>query len=111
MGRFAIGRIVQGVVVVFLVTVVVFVTTRMVGDPVKVMLPFESTPQQRAVFKHRLGFDRPVHGDFGTSLQQNRSTISIVGERLPATMELVAAGMIFAILLSVPLGTIAALRP
>jgi len=37
MGRFAIGRIVQGLVVVFCVTVVVFVTTRLVGDPVKVL--------------------------------------------------------------------------
>lgn len=123
MGRFALRRILQGIVVVFLVTVVVFVTTRLVGDPVKVMLPFESTAQQRAVFKHRLGFDRPIlvqfgdylrdlaHGNFGRSLQQDRSTIRIVWEHLPATFELVFAGIALAILIAVPLGVIAALRP
>jgi peptide/nickel transport system permease protein len=123
MGRFALGRIVQGLLVVFLVTVVVFITTRLVGDPVKVMLPFESTPAQRAAFKHQLGFDRPIltqfreylgnlfHGDFGNSLLQDRPTIRIVLDHLPATFELVFAGIALAILISVPLGVIAALRP
>ena len=123
MGRFALGRIVQGLVVVFLVTVVVFVTTRLVGDPVKVMLPFESTREQRAAFRHQLGFDRPIleqfreyitnlaQGDFGTSLLQDRPTIRIVLEHLPATFELVFAGIALAIVVAVPLGVIAALRP
>ncbi|HTK22771.1 MAG TPA: ABC transporter permease [Gaiella sp.] len=123
MGRFAIGRIVQGLVVVFCVTVVVFVTTRLVGDPVKVMLPFESTPEQRAAFRHQIGFDRPIltqfreyienlaQGDFGNSLLQDRPTIRIVLEHLPATFELVFAGIALAVLIAVPLGVIAALRP
>jgi len=122
MGRFAIGRIVQGLVVVFCVTVVVFVTTRLVGDPVKVMLPFESTPEQRAAFRHQIGFDRPIltqfreyienlaQGDFGNSLLQDRPTIRIVLEHLPATFELVCAGIALAVLIAVPVGVIGALR-
>ena len=55
MGRFIVRRLLQGALVVFLVTVVVFVTTRLVGDPVDVLLPFEATPEQRADFEHQLG--------------------------------------------------------
>ncbi|MCZ7589137.1 MAG: ABC transporter permease [Gaiella sp.] len=123
MGRFAIGRIVHGVVVVFCVAIVVFATSRLVGDPVGVILPFEATHEQRAALRHQLGFDRPIleqfgeyitnlaRGDFGTSLLQDRPTISIVLEHLPATFELVFAGIALAILIAVPLGVVAAVRP
>ena len=55
MGRFILGRIIQGLIVIFGVTLIVFVVTRMVGDPVKVMLPLESTLEQRAAFEKQLG--------------------------------------------------------
>lgn len=123
MGRFVLRRLAQGIVVVFLVTVVVFVTTRMIGDPVKVMLPLEATAQQRQAFAHHLGLDRSIpvqfvhyianvsRLDFGTSLTQGRPAINIVFERLPATLELTFTGIALAILIAVPLGVIAALRP
>lgn len=123
MGRFALRRIAQGVTVVFLVTVVVFVTTRMVGDPVDVLLPFESTPEQRAQFEHELGLDRSIpvqfwdyltdvaRLDFGDSLVLREPAIDVVFERLPATLELVAVGMGLAFVVSVVLGVLAALRP
>jgi peptide/nickel transport system permease protein len=109
--------------VVFLVTVVVFVTTRLVGDPVDVLLPFESTPEQRAEFRHQLGLDRSIpvqfweylkdvaHLDFGQSLVLREDAMGIVLERLPATLELVAAGMGLAFVVSMVLGVLAALRP
>jgi peptide/nickel transport system permease protein len=123
MGRFVLRRLAQGALVVFLVTVVVFVTTRLVGDPVDVLLPFESTPEQRAEFRHQLGLDRSipvqfweylkdvVHLDFGQSLVLREDAMGIVLERLPATLELVAAGMGLAFVVSMVLGVLAALRP
>jgi peptide/nickel transport system permease protein len=105
------------------VTVVVFVTTRLVGDPVDVLLPFESTPEQRAEFRHQLGLDRSIpvqfweylkdvaHLDFGQSLVLREDAMGIVLERLPATLELVAAGMGLAFVVSMVLGVLAALRP
>jgi peptide/nickel transport system permease protein len=123
MGRFAVRRIVQGFLVIFGVTVMVFVFTRMVGDPVKVMLPLEASPQERAAFKHQLGLDRSVpvqfasyvgdlaRGDLGTSLWQRRPAIDIVLEALPRTLELVLAAIALAVLLAIPLGVLAALRP
>ena len=58
MGRYILKRLWHGVIVIFGVTVIVFVVTRMVGDPVKVMLPLEATLEQRAAFEKRLGLDR-----------------------------------------------------
>jgi peptide/nickel transport system permease protein len=123
MGRFVLKRLLQGALVVFFVTVIVFVTTRMVGDPVDVLLPFESTEQQRADFKHELGLDRSIpvqfweyikdvaHLDFGESLVLREDAMEIVLERLPATLVLVAAGMGLAFVVSMILGVLAALRP
>jgi peptide/nickel transport system permease protein len=123
MGRFAVRRVAQGFLVIFGVTIMVFVFTRLVGDPVKVMLPLEATAQQRAAFKHQLGLDRSIpaqfvsyvghlaRGDLGTSLWQRRPAIDIVLEALPRTLELVLAAIALAVLLAIPLGVLAALRP
>jgi peptide/nickel transport system permease protein len=123
MGRFVVRRIARGLIVIFGVTVVVFVVTRLIGDPVKVMLPLEATPAERAAFAHRLGLDRPIlvqfvdyvgqvaRGNFGNSLWQNRPALQIIWERLPLTLELVFSAMALAVLVAIPFGMIAALRP
>lgn len=123
MGRFVMLRLRHGLIVILGVTVVVFVVTRMIGDPVRVMLPLEATAEQRAAFEHQLGFDRPVPVqfadfladlvilDFGDSLWQQRPAMEIVFEGLPMTLYLVGAGLGLAILLAIPLGIVAALRP
>jgi len=123
MGRFAVRRIAQGLIVILGVTVVVFVVTRMVGDPVDVLLPLEATEEQRAAFERALGFDRPipvqfadylgdvVRGDFGESIWQHRPAMEIVFEHLPRTFQLVFPAMALMVVLAVPLGVLAALRP
>lgn len=123
MGRFVLKRVVYGFVVMFFVTVVVFATTRMIGDPANTLLPLTASADQRAAFSHQLGLDRSVpiqfvdylggvlHLDFGKSLLQNRPAFDIVLERLPNTLELVAFGLTVAIVLAIPLGIVAALRP
>lgn len=123
MGLFILRRIAQGMLVVIGVTLVVFVATRMVGDPVKVMLPLSATAQQRADFKHQIGLDKPIPEqfvefagnlatlNFGDSLWQRRPAMGIVMAKLPNTLKLIACGLGFAIILSLPLGALAALRP
>ncbi len=124
MGLFVARRIGQGLIVVVAATIAVFLLTRAFTNPVNFVLPIEATSQQRAARSAELGFDRPLvvqfgtyvgdlsHGDFGESLwQPGRSTIDIVGQTLPKTLQLVAAGMSLAILLALPLGMFAALRP
>lgn len=123
MGRYFLKRLWHGVVVILGVTVLVFVVTRLVGDPVKFMLPLEATAEQRAEFEKQLGLDRPIgvqfidfldgltRLDFGDSLWQRRPAMQIVFEKLPLTLELAVLGIGLAFLLSIPLGIIAALRP
>jgi peptide/nickel transport system permease protein len=123
MGRYIFKRLWHGVIVIFGVTVIVFVVTRLVGDPVKVMLPLEATLEQRAAFEKQLGLDRPVsiqfaefmgdiaRLDFGDSLWQHRPAMDIVFEKLPLTLVLAFIGIGLAFILSIPLGIIAALRP
>jgi peptide/nickel transport system permease protein len=123
MGRFILRRLVQGFLVVLGVSLVVFVAMRVFGDPAKVMLPLSATPEQRADFERLIGLDRPLLEqfvtfikdlatlNFGESLWQRRPAMEVVFERLPNTLMLVAAGLGFAIVLALPLGAIAALRP
>ena len=123
MGAFVLRRFWQGLLVVFGVTLTVFVVTRLFGDPVNLMLPLTATAEQRAAFAQQIGLDRPLPVqfmtfvgdlatlDFGQSLWQRRPAIEVVFERLPNTLILIGAGLGFAILLSIPLGIIAALRP
>ena len=123
MGRYFLKRLWHGVIVIFGVTIIVFVVTRLVGDPVKVMLPLEATLEQRAAFEKRLGLDRPIpiqflefmgdiaRLDFGDSLWQHRPAMEIVFEKLPLTLELAFLSIGLAFVLAIPLGIIAALRP
>ena len=74
------------------------------------------------MFRHDLGLDQPVwkqfadyvwqllHGDFGTSLATNQKVLTEFAALFPATLELAAAGMLFAVLLGLPAGTIAAAK-
>ena len=100
------------------VTISVFVTTRLIGDPVNFILPLSASLEQRARLRSDLGFDRPVvtqffdylsdviRLDFGTSAKfTNRDTLSVVLDFLPRTLQLVAIGMIFV------LGMLAAIKP
>jgi peptide/nickel transport system permease protein len=105
------------------VLALVFFMVRLTGDPSVVMLPQDATQEDVAKFRAAMGFDRPLHvqfrdfvvraavGDFGKSLQYRTSAWSLIMERLPATLELAACAMTFAIVVAVPLGILAATRP
>ncbi len=96
MGRFILAKLWQGVFVVLAVVVVVFILTRMIGDPVRVMLPLEATAEQRAAFEAQLGLDRPIGVqfvdyvrsvavlDFGDSLWQRRPVMFWHRCRMPS---------------------------
>lgn len=121
---YSVRRIGQGLFVVVAASIVVFLLTRLFTDPVDFVVPLEATEEERAAREAELGFDRPIivqfgdyiaglaRGDFGESLwQPGRSTIDIIGQTLPKTLLLVAAGMTLAIVLALPIGMIAAMRP
>jgi len=92
------------------------------GDPSMLYLPLHATQEQLDAFRHRMGFDQPVHvqylrwlsravqGDFGTSLRYVKPVFPLILERMPATLELAVAAQIFALVLSFPLGVLAAVH-
>ena len=122
--KFVVKRLLAGLVVVFLVASAVFFVTRIVTKPELTFLPIDATPAQRAAVQQYLGLDRPLaaqygefigklaHGDLGKSFwQEGKAALPLVLERLPATFYLTGVAMIMALLLAVPMGIIAALRP
>lgn len=123
MGRYVLRRVGQGLIVIIGVVTVVFVVTRIVGDPAKVMLPLTASKAQRQAFDHQLGLDKPllvqygdfwngiVHGNFGESYERKQPALQVALTYLPATLELVFVGMAFAFALAVTIGVVAALRP
>jgi peptide/nickel transport system permease protein len=111
-------------VVIVGVSALVFVVTRLIGDPVNFILPLSASQEQRDELRAALGFDRSILAQFGSYLSdavqldfgtstyfRNEGTLEIVLRFLPKTLQLVAAGMAIALVVSLPLGAIAALRP
>jgi len=116
-------RVLQMVPILFGVVTIIFVLLRLSGDPVRLYLPEDASEQQVAQMRASLGLDRPIHvqygiyiarlatGDLGESIRyRNQDVAGIVLERLPATLELAGASLLVAILISLPLGTLAALN-
>lgn len=114
-------RLVQGVLVLLGVTTIVFALTFLSGDPAATLAPLDTTPEEREIFRRNMGLDRPVpvqyadflaravQGDFGLSYRHREPAMGVVIERLPATLRLAGAAVLFAVILSLPLGMLAAM--
>ncbi|MBM9461179.1 ABC transporter permease [Nocardioides sp. zg-536] len=101
---------------------IAFALGRLSGDPTATILGPMAPQEQRDALRAELGLDRPLlvqyldylrgvfTADLGTSLQFYQDNTAMILERLPFTLQLVAAGMLLAVLVGVPLGTLAALR-
>jgi len=93
-----------------------------VGDPVVFLLGQDAKPDQIAQLRKDLGLDQPffvqfwhfllnaVQGEFGLSLRQGAKVSRLIGERLPATMELAFLAALIALVVGIPMGVYAALR-
>ncbi|MBA2450362.1 MAG: ABC transporter permease [Chloroflexi bacterium] len=122
MRQYILGRLVQLVVVMIGISVIAFGLTYVLGDPLSVLLPLDAPLEQREVYRRELGLDQPlavqyarfaagaVRGDFGESFLMKKSAAALVLERFPATLQLALAGLGFAMLIAIPLGTLAAYR-
>ncbi len=115
-------RLLQAVVVCLGISLITFLLLHVVGNPVLLLLPQDASDADVALLKAKLGLDRPLwvqylaflrdaaRGDFGQSLFTQESALALILERLPATLELTAAGMLVAVALAIPLGVTAAVR-
>lgn len=120
--RFTLGRVARALMVLLGTSFFTFIVGHMTGDPVQLIARENATHAQKEALRHDLGLDRPVleqyvlyvahalEGDFGTSYRQRVSVGRLIVLRLPNTLELAGISFALAMLLSFPLGTLAALR-
>lgn len=117
------SRLVQAVFVLLGTTIVVFMLINLAGGDIALnLLPETATPATVAEFQRKLGLDQPpiiqyvrwlggvIRGDFGTSFLTNTSAMSMVLERLPATVQLATVALVTALAVSLPLGILAAVK-
>jgi peptide/nickel transport system permease protein len=120
---YVIRRLVQVVPVMLFASAVVFLMIYLVpGDPVLAVLGGEARAEQVEAMRQRMGLDRPLvvqygrwlgrvaQGDLGVSLINGYPVWSLIGLKLPATLALAAGALAVALLVSLPLGIVAAVR-
>ena len=120
--RYIARKLAHTAFVAFGVVTLVFAALRMSGDPAATMLPGDASVEELRDLRHALGLDQPLHvqyvkflasavtGDFGTSLRHQEPAMTLVLERLPATLELAFAALFLSIAIGLPLGIVAALH-
>ncbi len=120
---FIIRRLLQAVVVVFLMSLIVFFGVNVIGDPVDMLVSPEATQEEIARVIRDFGLDQPMHiqylrflggvteGDFGRSFIFGEPALKLILHHMPATIELALVSLIMAIVLGIPLGLFAGLFP
>jgi len=120
---FLIRRLLQAIVVVFAMSLIVFLGVYAIGNPIDVLIDPGATQAIRQQLIEQYGLDQPLwqqyltflgnvaHGDLGKSMVYNISVTSLVFSRLPATVELVAVAVFLATAIGIPAGLYAGYRP
>jgi peptide/nickel transport system permease protein len=122
--RLLLERIFQGLLVLLAVSVLTFgLAVLLPADPARMVAGPSASVQTVNNIRHELGLDKPileqfiiylgkvVRGDLGRSYKQSINVTELLLSRLPATLELMLAGIVFELLLGVPAGILAALKP
>jgi len=120
---FIIRRLMQSVLVVLIMSVIVFVGVHVVGDPVDMLINPEADQAEIERVIKSLGLDRPLHeqywfflmnaleGDLGKSFIFGEPALKLIVQRIPATFELALCALFMAIVIGIPLGVFAGLKP
>ncbi|CAM4189476.1 ABC transporter permease [Bordetella tumbae] len=118
-----IRRLLQTLIVLLVMSALVFTGIYLVGDPISMLASPEATDAQREAIRVSLGLDKPlwmqylvfighaVQGNFGNSFLTGEPAMRLILERMPATLELACVAMLMSVLIGVPLGIVAGLRP
>ncbi|WP_102108964.1 ABC transporter permease [Oceaniglobus roseus] len=116
-------RLIQMILVLWVVSVIVFLMMSFTGDPVFMVVPIDATDSEIAQARRLLGLDQSlpvqywkflssiVQGDFGRSYVFRQPAMTLILERLPATVEMVLVAMGLAVLVAIPLGVYAGANP
>ncbi len=119
MGVFLVRRLLQSVLVLFLMSLVVFVGVFAIGDPIAVLIDPRAPQEAIEQAIRNLGLDRPLYeqyffflknaltGNLGNSFVFNEPALGVIMQRFPATLELTLTAMVMASVVGLPLGLIA----
>ena len=123
MGAYIRRRLIQSVIVVWGVSVLVFFLLRLApGDPATLLLAESATPAQLEAVREKWGLNDPIpvqymvflgralQGDLGNSLFFQQPALEVLLERMPATLQLSAAALLFSLCVAIPIGLLSALR-
>src|SRR5690349_5384871 len=122
MRRYIARQLVQFLVVILGISILAFAILHVLGDPVLLLLPQNAGKEEFERYRHLLGLDRPLYvqygkflskaivGDFGKSWYADTPAFRLVLERMPPTIYLTFAGLVVALVIALPLGTLAALK-
>jgi peptide/nickel transport system permease protein len=120
---YLIRRLSQSLLVVAVMATLVFLGIYAVGDPIDLLANPNADQQEREAIARSLGLDRPLYqqfgifvlnalqGDLGRSFVYNVPAVEVIAQRLPATLVLALVALVFSILLGVPLGVLAGMKP
>lgn len=123
MFKYFLKRLAQMVVTLFIVSILVFVLANFIGDPVNMLVSPKAPPEVREQVREELGLNRPIleqyvsfitnafKGDFGKSYIYKVDALSLIAQRVPATLELVFVSAVLALGISIPLGVYAGAFP
>jgi peptide/nickel transport system permease protein len=122
LANYLVRRLIRTVFVLLFITLIVFVLLHLSGDPIALLLGQEATPDEVNRVRHELGLDQPMwvqfgrflsnlaRGDFGESLVYGSPAINLLADRLPNTVQLTTVAITLAVLLSIPLGVLSAVK-
>jgi peptide/nickel transport system permease protein len=123
MAGYVVRRTLQAVLVLFGVSVIVFALVHLVpGDPIRLALGTRFDPETYEALRERAGLDQPILvqyfdwvgralvGDLGVSFRSGQPVTVLIAERLGATLSLALGAIVVALLISVPLGLVSAVR-
>lgn len=123
MTHFLLRRLFQGVIVIFVMSLIVFMGVYAIGNPVEILINPDATPEIKARAIERLGLDKPlieqyghflwgaVRGDLGNSFIYDVPALQLILKAMPATLELAMSSMVIALVLGIPLGMYAGYYP
>jgi ABC-type dipeptide/oligopeptide/nickel transport system permease component len=112
----------RALVVLVGISIITFMISHVIGDPLSVLLPLDAPAETRALYRHTMGFDQPLlvqygrfvadvaRGRFGDSFLVKKPALALIAGRIPQTLLLAAAGMVVAITVAFPLGILAGYR-
>jgi peptide/nickel transport system permease protein len=119
---YVLRRLMHGVLSIIGASILIFVISRMTGDPIVLLLPVDAPQALIDQTRETMGLDKPVwmqylifagkalSGDFGNSYRWQMPALTLVLDRLPATIELALSALLFSIAVAVPLGVLSAVH-